>query len=60
MKRSSSKGFHARIKYAVELQRRPAGLPRHPQRAANEADRAIVTSALREVGIGTFKTVVGG
>jgi len=48
-----TQGFHARIKYAMELQGRPAGLPRHPQRAANEADRAIVASALREAGIAT-------
>lgn len=46
-----TRGFHARIKYAMELQGRPAGLPRHPQLAANEADRAIVASALREAGI---------
>ena len=48
-----TQGFHARIKYAMELQGRPAGLPRHPQRVANEADRAVVTSALREAGIAT-------
>jgi 4-hydroxy-tetrahydrodipicolinate synthase len=48
-------GFHARIKYAMELQGRPAGLPRHPQRAANEADRAIVARALREAGIATLR-----
>jgi 4-hydroxy-tetrahydrodipicolinate synthase len=50
-----TQGFHARIKYAMELQGRPAGLPRHPQRAANEADRAIVASALREAGIATVQ-----
>lgn len=50
-------GFHARIKYAMELQGRPAGWPRHPQRAANEADRAIVSAALREAGIATLQPV---
>jgi len=50
-------GFHARIKYAMELQGRPAGLSRHPQRAANEADRAIVASALREAGIAIVQPV---
>jgi 4-hydroxy-tetrahydrodipicolinate synthase len=50
-----TQGFHARIKYAMELQGRPAGLPRHPQRTANEADRALVASALREAGIATVQ-----
>jgi len=50
-----TQGFHARIKYAMELQGRPAGLPRHPQRGANEADRALVASALREAGIATVQ-----
>lgn len=46
-------GFHARIKYAMEVQGRQAGLPRHPQRAASEADRAVVTKALQEAGVST-------
>lgn len=50
-------GFHARIKYAMELQGRPAGLPRHPQRPASEADRAIVAKALREAGIAIAQPV---
>jgi 4-hydroxy-tetrahydrodipicolinate synthase len=50
-------GFHGRIKYAMELQGRPAGLPRHPQRAASEPDRAIVANALREAGIATVLPV---
>jgi 4-hydroxy-tetrahydrodipicolinate synthase len=52
-----TQGFHARIKYAMELQGRPAGWPRHPQRAANEGDRAIVASALREAGIAIARPV---
>jgi 4-hydroxy-tetrahydrodipicolinate synthase len=48
-----TQGFHARIKYAMELQGRPAGLPRHPQLAANQADRTVVANALREAGIAT-------
>jgi 4-hydroxy-tetrahydrodipicolinate synthase len=52
-----TQGFHARIKYAMELQGRPAGLPRHPQRAANEADRAVVAKALQEAGIATVQPV---
>jgi 4-hydroxy-tetrahydrodipicolinate synthase len=50
-----TQGFHARIKYAIELQGRRAGLPRHPQRAANAADRAVVENSLREAGIPTTK-----
>ena len=48
-----TQGFHGRIKYAMELQGRPAGLPRHPQRAANASDRTVVANALREAGIAT-------
>ncbi|MGA3324258.1 MAG: dihydrodipicolinate synthase family protein [Terriglobia bacterium] len=50
-------GFHARIKYAMELQGRPAGLPRHPQRAANQADRTLVAGALHEAGIALAQPV---
>ncbi len=50
-----TQGFHARIKYALELQGRQAGLPRHPQRPASPADRARVTQALREAGIATVE-----
>jgi len=49
--------FHARVKYAMELQGRPAGLPRHPQRAASEADRAMVAKALEEAGIAVVQRV---
>jgi len=52
-----TQGFHARIKYAMELQGRPAGLPRHPQRAASEADRTIVAKALHEAGVATVQPV---
>jgi len=44
-------GFPGRVKYAIALQGRSAGLPRHPQRAANEEDRAVVRKALQEAGI---------
>jgi 4-hydroxy-tetrahydrodipicolinate synthase len=54
-----SPGFHGRIKYAMELQGRPAGLPRHPQRPANQADRALVAQALREAGIATVEKAGG-
>jgi 4-hydroxy-tetrahydrodipicolinate synthase len=50
-------GFHARIKYAMELQGRPAGLPRHPQRVAHQADREIVSASLREAGIAMAQPV---
>jgi len=52
-----TQGFHARVKYAMELQGRPAGWPRHPQRAATKADRALVASALHEAGIPTVQPV---
>ncbi len=44
-------GFHGRIKYAIELQGRPAGLPRHPHRSAREDERALVRRAFQEAGI---------
>ncbi|MCL5004944.1 MAG: dihydrodipicolinate synthase family protein [Acidobacteria bacterium] len=44
-------GFPGRVKYAIALQGRPAGLPRHPQRAANEEDKAVVRKAFEEANI---------
>jgi len=44
-------GFHGRVKYAIELQGRPAGLPRHPFRPASEEERALIRRAFREAGI---------
>ena len=44
-------GFHGRVKYAIELQGRPAGLPRHPFRPASEDERALIRRAFREAGI---------
>ncbi len=44
-------GFHGRVKYAIELQGRPAGLPRHPFRSATEEERSLLRGAFREAGI---------
>lgn len=44
-------GFFGRVKYAIELQGRPAGLPRHPQRAAREDERALIQRAFDEAGL---------
>jgi 4-hydroxy-tetrahydrodipicolinate synthase len=44
-------GFPGRVKFAIALQGRSAGLPRHPQRVANEEDRAVVRKAFQEAGI---------
>ncbi len=44
-------GFHGRVKYAIELQGRPAGLPRRPFRPATEEERALLRGAFREAGI---------
>lgn len=44
-------GFHGRIKYAIELQGRPAGYPRRPFRSASEEERAMIRRAFQEAGI---------
>jgi 4-hydroxy-tetrahydrodipicolinate synthase len=44
-------GFHGRVKYAIELQGRPAGLPRHPFRPASEDEKALIRNAFRGAGI---------
>ena len=44
-------GFFGRVKCAIELQGRMAGLPRRPHRAAREDERAILRRALQEAGI---------
>ena len=43
-------GYFGRVKYAIEIQGRPAGLPRHPQRAAREDERILVQKAFEEAG----------
>ena len=44
-------GFHGRIKCAIELQGRPAGLPRHPQRVAIPAERDTLLRAFGKAGL---------
>jgi 4-hydroxy-tetrahydrodipicolinate synthase len=44
-------GFIGRVKYAIEVQGRPAGLPRHPVRPAREDEQIIVRNAFQEAGI---------
>jgi dihydrodipicolinate synthase/N-acetylneuraminate lyase len=44
-------GFHGRVKYAIELQGRPAGLPRHPFRSASKEERAMIRRAFKEAGL---------
>jgi len=44
-------GFPGRVKYAIALQGRQAGLPRQPHSAANEQDRARVRRAFEEAAI---------
>ena len=44
-------GFFGRVKCAIELQGRAAGLPRRPHRAAREDEKAILRRALQEAGI---------
>jgi 4-hydroxy-tetrahydrodipicolinate synthase len=44
-------GFFGRVKYAIELQGRPAGVPRRPHRPAREDERAILRGAFKEAGI---------
>lgn len=43
--------FTGRLKYAIELQGRAAGLPRHPFPAAGIAEREIVRRAFEEAGV---------
>jgi 4-hydroxy-tetrahydrodipicolinate synthase len=44
-------GFVGRVKYAIELQGRPAGLPRHPQRPARGDEQELIRRAFDEAGI---------
>ncbi len=44
-------GFPGRVKFAISLQGRSAGLPRHPQRVANAEDQAVVRKAFEEAKI---------
>ncbi|SRR5579875_2345955 len=44
-------GFFGRIKYAIEIQGRSAGVPRHPHRAAREDERTLIRKAFEEAGI---------
>lgn len=44
-------GFPGRVKFAISLQGRLAGLPHHPQRVANKEDRIKVWKAFQEAGI---------
>lgn len=44
-------GFIGRVKYAIEVQGRPAGMPRHPARPARDDEQASVRSAFQEAGI---------
>lgn len=46
-------GFPGRVKYAISLQGRAAGLPRQPQSAANDEDRERVRRAFEEAAIPT-------
>jgi 4-hydroxy-tetrahydrodipicolinate synthase len=43
--------FFGRVKYAIEIQGRRAGWPRHPHRPAREEERALILKAFEEVGI---------
>ena len=43
--------FVGRIKYAIALQGRSAGLPRHPQQPAMVEDQAMIRKAFEEAGI---------
>ena len=52
-------GFIGRIKYAIEIQGRPAGLPRHPSRPAREDEQATVRKAFEEAGIPVAASAVG-
>lgn len=44
-------GFFGRLKCAIELQGRAAGVPRRPHRAAREDERAILRGAFKEAGL---------
>lgn len=44
-------GFPGRLKFAISLQGRLSGLPRHPQRVANEEDQARIRKALEAAKI---------
>ena len=44
-------GFTGRVKAAIELQGRPAGLPRRPHRAAGGDELMLLRSAFEEAGI---------
>jgi 4-hydroxy-tetrahydrodipicolinate synthase len=44
-------GFFGRMKYAIEIQCRSAGVPRHPHRAAREDERVSIQKAFERAGI---------
>jgi 4-hydroxy-tetrahydrodipicolinate synthase len=44
-------GFHGRIKFAIELQGRPAGLPRRPFRSANAEEQSLIRRAFQQAGL---------
>jgi len=44
-------GYYGRVKCAIELQGRRAGVPRHPHRPAGEKERARLSRAFQEAGI---------
>jgi 4-hydroxy-tetrahydrodipicolinate synthase len=46
-----TEGFLGRVKYAIELQGRRAGVPRGPHRTASEDERVVVQRAFQEAGI---------
>ena len=41
----------ANVKHAMELQGRPAGLPRAPMSPSTDAQRATIRAALAEAGL---------
>lgn len=44
-------GFFGRVKYAIEVQGRPAGIPRRPHRPAREDERNLIQRAFDEVAL---------
>jgi 4-hydroxy-tetrahydrodipicolinate synthase len=50
-------GFYGRLKYAIEIQGRSAGIPRHPQRAAREDERALIRRAFDAAGLPVSTTM---
>jgi 4-hydroxy-tetrahydrodipicolinate synthase len=44
-------GFVGCIKHAIELQGRPAGFPRHPQRVPRDDEQELIRRAFEEAGL---------